>query len=238
MNERNLYIVGDIHGKFLTFEKSMGDKKDSDFILAGDVGLGFHSKEIYEDWMSEWNEQLKKDGNTVYFLRGNHDDPSFWNNDRINFSNIILIKDYDVLRLKNKNILCVGGALSVDRKYRKEGSTYWTDEEFVLDEDRLNKYTDINIVVTHSAPEFSYPRGYDTDFLKSFYYGDPELRMDLMMERAEISRMYSVLTHKTLFKQNNDIYAWYYGHFHQKKTEYHNDIMFRLCDVGEIVEVK
>ena len=87
MNERNLYIVGDIHGKFLTFEKSMGDKKDSDFILAGDVGLGFHSKEIYEDWMSEWNEQLKKDGNTVYFLRGNHDDPSFWNNDRINFSN-------------------------------------------------------------------------------------------------------------------------------------------------------
>lgn len=238
MNERGLYIVGDIHGKFLTFEKSMGDKKNSDFILAGDVGLGLHTNNVYVDWMSQWNDELKKDDNTIYLLRGNHDDPSFWNDNKISFSNIILIKDYDVLRLKNKNILCVGGAISVDRKYRKEGHTYWKEEEFVLNEDILNGLKDINIVVTHSAPEFAFPRGYDTPFLKSFYYGDPELRTDLMVERSEISRMYNVLITKSLFKQNNEIYAWYYGHFHQKKEEYHNDIMFRLCNIGEIVEVK
>jgi UDP-2,3-diacylglucosamine pyrophosphatase LpxH len=235
---RNLYAVGDIHGNFTNFEKLMGNAKNSDYILVGDVGLGFHSKEYYTKWFSEWNDRLKKDGNIVYLMRGNHDDPSFWKEKKIDFSNIRLVQDYEVLRLKNKNILCVGGALSVDRKHRVEGLTYWKDEEFVYDEDLTSTFTNIDIVMTHSAPEFCYPRGYDTKFLQGFYYYDTNLRTDLVVERIAMARMYQVLTRGGLFGKPNEIFAWYYGHFHQSKTEYHNDIMFRLCNINEIVEIK
>ena len=59
--ERKLYAVGDIHGKFATFKQMMGAKTDSDFILVGDIQLGFHSNEIYADWFPKWNEELKRD---------------------------------------------------------------------------------------------------------------------------------------------------------------------------------
>lgn len=235
---RKLYSVGDIHGNFSNFEKTMGNSKNSDYILVGDVGLGFHSKEYYTEWFRDWNERLRNDGNVIYLIRGNHDDPSFWTEKKINFSNIILVQDYEVLRLKNKNILCVGGALSIDRKHRVEGVTYWKDEEFVYNEDLTNSFRDIDIVITHTAPEFCFPRGYDTKFLQSFYFYDTTLRTDLVVERIEMARMFQCLNRGDIFGKPNKIFAWYYGHYHISKTEYHHDIMFRLCNINEIVEIK
>ena len=191
---RKLYSVGDIHGNFTNFEKLMGNSKNSDYILVGDVELGFHSKEYYTEWFRDWNERLKNDGNVVYLMRGNHDDPSFWTEKKINFSNIIF------LLVATPSLL--------------------------------------NIVITHSAPEFCYPRGYDTKFLQSFYYYDTTLRTDLVVERIEMARMFQTLNRGDMFGKPNKIFAWYYGHYHISKTEYHKDIMFRCCNINEIVEIK
>ena len=235
---RKLYAVGDIHGNFVSFEKSLGNSKNSDYILVGDVGLGFHSKEYYSKWLVGFNKRLIKSNNTIYLMRGNHDDPSFWTEKKIDLSNIRLVQDYETLKLKNKNILCVGGALSIDRKHRVEGMTYWKDEEFVYDEDLTMSFSNIDIVITHSSPDFCYPRGYDTPFLQSFYYYDTTLRSDLVVERIEMARMFQTLNRGDMFGKPNKIFAWYYGHYHISKTEYHKDIMFRLCNINEIVEIK
>ena len=229
--ENKLYVVGDIHGKFSKFSNLIYGKSNATYILAGDVGLGFHTDDIYENWFLKWNEELKENNIILYFMRGNHDDPSYWNEDKINYSNIRLVKDYETLNINNKNILCVGGAISIDRKYRKEGYTYWKDEKFTLDESKLNSLNNIDIVISHTSPSFSYPRDNNTEFLRSFYQVDANLKNELTTERLELDVMYNIL------KSNNKITEWYYGHFHDSKIEYHDNILFRLCDINEIVEI-
>jgi hypothetical protein len=53
-------------------------------------------------------------------IRGNHDDPYYFNNKVFSYSNVELLEDYTILTVGNDNILCVGGAISIDRLYRLE----------------------------------------------------------------------------------------------------------------------
>ena len=67
---------------------------------------------------STLNAVLRKINSVLYCIRGNHDDPSYFNDNIINKSNVKLIKDYSIISVGDKNILCIGGAVSIDRKYR------------------------------------------------------------------------------------------------------------------------
>ena len=97
-------------------------------------------------------------------MRGNHDNPNIWINNTFKYSNIKLIQDYETKIFNNKKYLFVGGAISVDRKQRKEGIDYWNNEKFILDEDKLNTFSDIDIVITHTCPEYAPPCDYDNSF--------------------------------------------------------------------------
>jgi hypothetical protein len=89
------------------------------------------------------------------------------------------------------------------------GESWWPNEKFNLDLKLLDKLRDINIVVTHTAPDYCYP---DSNGLGPFVNGfiqngDDTLKMDLMDERRH-------LTFQAI-KENNDITHHYYGHFHK-----------------------
>ena len=56
-------------------------------IVAGDSGFGFYSYDYYDKEMTELNMTLLENNIKVYFVRGNHDDPSYFEETKIKFVN-------------------------------------------------------------------------------------------------------------------------------------------------------
>jgi len=215
----------------------------------GDFGVGFANSE-HEDIekMAYLNKTLKKHNCHLYTIRGNHDDPNFFigNHD---YSNLHLVPDYTVIDINGEKVLMVGGAVSVDRKGRKESNLawaklnvykacYWYDEAFVLDEDKLKTFTDIDYVITHSSPKFVFPINDPTNvvdshgpFVQRFAWNDSKLKDDLNKEREDITKMHEILN------ENNNIKKWMYGHFHCHKEETIDGTDFIVLDCDEFYNV-
>jgi hypothetical protein len=241
--------LGDIHGNFNLIHQyvKMYDIKDAHIIQVGDFGVGFQTLEKERRMLEMYHPLLVKNNVFVWAIRGNHDYKPYFDNDPFGFTNIKLIPDYTVLNLEGKNILCVGGAVSVDRMWRytkcqrngdfitKLGNeSWWPDETFVLDIDKIANLRDINIVVTHTCPDYCPPDntfGFGP-FVEGIIRetGDKELKTDLMAERLAVTEMFTVL------KMNNDIENAYYGHFHKTDQIQMYGTNHRLLNVGELIE--
>jgi predicted phosphodiesterase len=244
-----IMYLGDIHGNFNLIGQYI-DRfgiKDTHIIQVGDFGVGFKSLIKEKRELELYHPKLVKNNVIVHAIRGNHDFPRYFENDPFEFSNIRLIKDYTVLNLEGNNILCIGGAISVDRrlrmtKHQKEGNFdirtgsegWWPDETFNLDLDRLNKFRDIDIMVTHTAPDYCFPDNctglgpFVNGLIKQT--GDEELRLDLLDERRHLTLAFQAV------KEHNDIKHHYYGHFHRNETTNIYGTKHRLLGVGELFE--
>ena len=144
--------------------------------------------------------------------------------------------------VEGKKILCVGGGISIDRQIRKNDKPYaswWDDEEFHYSPTRISKVVNnnktIDIVVTHSAPTFCYPRGVDAPIVNDWHnieaqHGN-DLKGELIMERKKIDKFYNDI--KKTYKPTH----WFYGHFHNTKTEVINEITFKSLNINEIHEL-
>lgn len=125
-------IIGDIHGKLEEYF-SITEKCENS-IQIGDFGMGFFKE------TPQWEGNHK-------FIRGNHDNPEVCK------KHPKWISDGTVI---NKTML-IGGAWSIDAPYRKEGISWWRDEE-LLQED-FNILFDVyktvkpEIMITHDAPK-------------------------------------------------------------------------------------
>lgn len=248
---RILYL-GDIHGKFYLIEQyiKIYEIKNAHIIQVGDFGVGFATIEKEKRILSALNQVLIKNNVIVWAIRGNHDFKPHFDNDPFGLSNIHLVKDYTVLNLEGKKILCIGGAVSVDRNLRKTNKqlqgihvdytktygfhSWWPDEIFVLDEQNLAEMRGINIVVTHTCPDYCPPDnsfGFDP-FVEGIIRdtGDADLRSDLLYERNQVTKAFSIL------KMNNVIDNHYYGHFHRSDTINIHGTKHRLLGVGELFE--
>lgn len=227
-----MIALGDIHGNFRVINQ-YEFPKGTNIIQVGDFGLGFDKKD--EQTMDYWNKSWEARGYHIYAIRGNHDDPKWWDGRHDGrWSNIHLVQDYAVLHLEGKNILCVGGAVSVDRIRRFEGRDYWKDEVFIMDVDKLASAlegTKIDIVVTHTAPQFCYPptKG---PLVSHFSERDVNLMSDLKYERALVDTMFHYMV-----QRDNKPGKWVYGHFHDDNVEYIEDVKFVLLGIGEITNL-
>jgi hypothetical protein len=112
--------------------------------------------------------------------------------------------------------------------------SWWPDEVFVLDVDKIKDLRDINIMVTHTCPHYCTPD--NTFSLGPFVEGiikdtgDTELRTDLLFERNQVTQAFSIV------KMNNDIEYAYYGHFHKSDVMNMYGTKHRLLGVGELWE--
>ena len=196
----NIIVSGDIHGDVMPLVNKVNNQykiHNSLIIVAGDVGMGFHKDGFYIDLFKKAGARLKKNNNTLLLVRGNHDDPDKWN-DYVPFkahwqdgkNDIRLIKDYTVISVesagKSHNILCVGGALSVDRTDRTIGANYWLGEPFVYDESKVESLVGITDVITHSAPHFCEP--ILKNGIANWMAMDSKLYEDCAKERNRVSR--------------------------------------------------
>jgi predicted phosphodiesterase len=252
MKNMKLIYLGDIHGNFNLIQQyvKMYGIKDAHIIQVGDFGVGFKSLDKEKRMLEMYHTQLVNNNVHVWAIRGNHDYKPHFDNDPFGFTNIHLVADYTVLNLGGKNILCIGGAVSVDREWRytnkqKQGifenqtlgvERWWPDEKFVLDVDKIKDLRDINIIVTHTCPHYCVP---DNTFgLGSFVEGiiretgDTELRADLLFERNQVTQAFNIV------KMNNDIRLHVYGHYHRSDVMNMYGTEHRLLGVGELWEEK
>jgi len=245
-NFNNILVFGDIHGKWDVIPNKIRDYKLSNcaVVIAGDFGIGFEIMRDEIKRLSWLTRRLKHTDSVIYAVRGNHDNPEYFTG-RFDTDNVKLVPDYTVLNLNDVNILCVGGAYSIDRTHRKsyfypkENSkksdtlalnNYWATEPFVYDHDKIMSMKDINMVVTHSAPQICPP--YTKSGLENWVEKDKNIVQDCRIERAQLFQMYDNLTHN-----GNIITHWFYGHFHSHyKTPYMGTDFIGL-DIDEVAEI-
>lgn len=139
-------FIGDVHGKFPQYKRIIRGAPAS--IQVGDLGVGFrwaHGPREGEEHPNPPHAVMVE--NKARFIRGNHDNPgscrrhSQW------------IPDGHV----EGNMMFIGGAVSIDRAYRVENYSWWSNEELSYAElDKLvNKYQEVKpkVMVTHDCPE-------------------------------------------------------------------------------------
>ncbi len=220
-----MIFSGDLHNLFkkLLQEIERLDIRDETIINQGDSNIGFYRDSISQ-LVNEVNPALKHRNIHLYIVRGNHDDPRFFMGKYLNlFSNIHLVPDYTLLNISGKNILFIGGAISVDRVKRKEIElnnenlagqmvTYFENEGLRFtpdDRKKIEEMRGVDIVVTHTAPRWCEP------LLNLSNEDDVNLSKELVIERNLMSEILEIIF------ANNDVQYHFYGHFHAHyNTEY------------------
>lgn len=235
--KRSLYFLGDVHGNWTYLEwvlsSSFKSFVDSDIIQVGDFGVGFRTLEQEMASLYELNDTLYTINAMLYVIRGNHDDPTYFSTNKLEFSNIKFLKDYTVLNCSGKNILCVGGALSIDRVYRHHNNMHhFKGEEFNLNLELVPTNKKIDILVTHTAPTFCYPTGVN-NLVYSFAVNDSTLLDDLTKERKLLTELFDYLK-----DTDNNITHHYYGHFHSDNVEWINDTKHVLIGINNFVDFR
>lgn len=254
IDAHTVYCVGDIHGEYGGISMMMRryELQDACLVFCGDIGLGFNSEAYYQQTFSKLNRECKKRNVTLIFIRGNHDDPAYFSEQKINYSHIHSVADYTVLTIAGHNILCVGGGISMDRLYRQSKmlamaqkyarfhgcslgearieapKLYWEDEPPVYDEMSLSEIRGseikIDTVCTHTCPSFSVP--HTKDGIESWLAMDGNLEKDIDAERATMDKLY----HR-LLADGHPLKNWCYGHFHYHHVAEIDGITFRLLDM-------
>ena len=225
----NIVLCGDIHGEYgkLRYDINRFDHEDAYIIQVGDFGMGFHKPNYYKDHAFPKLDEILLNRNChLYVIRGNHDDPECFKqtNNPFDFSNITLLQDYAELNLLGKSILLVGGAVSIDRRFRTEGKSWWSDETFKLKLEDQFPYKDrqYDLVVTHTRPGVCGAfKGFDD--IAFYCEKDPELKKDLIEESQQVDYLYE----KTKPKD------WIYGHFHKSDLTQYEDTKFRCLNIHE-----
>lgn len=243
---------------------------NSTFFHVGDFGIGFAKPERVFYQMVELYNYLALTNNNLVVTHGNHDCPAYfqggaladylynhnqYSSDKwidvasefyINNDRILLAPNYTQL----DNILLVGGAISIDRTKRVHNISCWgNDGEFKLNKTALSKMTGVEIVITHSSPNFAFPfcprpemvDGWTSvPIVEGWALQDSSLKYEILKERNKLEEMFDIL------KENNTLKSWYYGHFHHSNTEfvkyYKGDdevsVRFQCLNINEVKEIR
>ena len=166
MKNRNIVLCGDVHNNWTYFFYQIDTKKidHTDIFVLGDCCIGGQNLNNEMKKLNYLNDELKKDDNNLYLLRGNHDDPDFFDKDfiqanNLKFSNLFLLSDNDLIIKDDIQFIIFGGAVSVDRHMRiKQNLNFYFNEGFFYDKyklDNLIQKIDKNkkiIILAHDVP--------------------------------------------------------------------------------------
>lgn len=169
-----IFVTGDTHGH-LDIQKvfKFGDEhpeldKEDYLIICGDFGVIWHYKDDYDDTTEYYLKALDRLPFTTLWLDGNHENFNELETypmtemfgcpvRKISNSVFHLERGY-VYIINNKKIFILGGATSIDKKYRTENESWWPQENIMPEDiDRAHKSLArhnhlVDYVMTHCAP--------------------------------------------------------------------------------------
>lgn len=166
---------------------------------------------------ARWNQYgIKNPKTLIYFCDGNHEDHDSL--DKLNDADEIMPgvffkKRSSMLTLPDgRTVLFIGGADSIDKKYRTQGVD-WFPQEMISyrDIDRLPDCK-IDIVISHTCPEVGM---YYMDHMKETFKDSSRAALDYVLERYNPS-------------------LWFFGHFHQYKKFQFKDTVFYALDMAGV----
>jgi hypothetical protein len=215
---------------------------NSIIFVTGDCGIGSRDEKYYIDLLEKCNKILSYNNAYILFVRGNNDNPAFFDGEKIDLSNIKAVPDYSVVEAVGKNILCIGGAISTDRLWKKEQEKrinqfksdcpkmlYWEDEAPIIDKDKMDEifkeYDKIDYVISHSSPSFTNPT--QCQGIEEWEKTDANLKKDIQNERVTMDRIFEYL-------RDNDRKPafWTYGHFNFAAVDMRSGTIFNSLNDG------
>lgn len=213
-----VYITGDTHGRFeriALFCRRQKLEAGDTLIILGDAGLNY-----FGDWRDEDKKKyLSLLPCTIFCIHGNHEQrPSpemgyqidtyhggkVWV--ELKYPNILFAIDGEVYNFCGRSCLVIGGAYSVDKRYRlARGAKWWPDEqpsdeikskvESVLEQ----RGWQIDIVLSHTCPLKYEPREV---FLAGINQSTVDKSTEVWLGTIEAKLQYE---------------HWYCGHYHTVK---------------------
>jgi Icc-related predicted phosphoesterase len=183
-------VLGDLHNDFKSLNTIINKKHPEIVICCGDFGY-------WPRWQkSEKLEEIKPQGAKIYWIDGNHED--HWaiisrEKDEL-VENVIYKPRGSTLKLDDgRNILFMGGALSIDKYLRREGWDWFPEETIRYKDMQDLPQEEVDIFITHTCPEEL------TDELTQFY---PEKSRE--PSNTALSQLRKMYTPK----------LWIFGHWH------------------------
>lgn len=230
------YILGDTHGDY----PDCYSYKDSTIFHVGDFGIGFYNN-LDNLLTNILDEELTNNNSKLLIIMGNHDSPIWWKDKSLskNLKNIYFVDTGEIIKHEKDYYLFLGGAISIDRQFRKDGIDYWKDEGFEGFEYVYNKIKDnpllskVTKVISHTAPTFCPPVDFNA-FVESFFKNDPKLKEELLNERKELNKTFDYLKLNCPKLKN-----WYFGHFHPNHswTQVFYDINFTCLKINHPLKI-
>lgn len=235
-NVKDIYLCGDIHGEFAELVCKMERYKiqDSVVIVCGDCGFGFENSGYYPHiYEKKLERKLIKYNNIILCIRGNHDDPRYFDDPEYiptEMTRLRTLPSNTLLKVCRYNILCIGGAISIDREERiefnktlkpKKPKVYWPEEKIIQINEIEQTPHRIDIILSHDAPI-----SFDPPLLRK-----SKMSNDLWNDILEI-RNYLEKINKGIKPER-----WYYGHYHKSFSGSTGKTIWRGLDILEIVQI-
>ena len=227
----DLYFCGDIHGDYKEFIWAITRRfgiRNSAVVVVGDFGVGFDN--TMNDLYSWSSKRLEDTNNTIYVLRGNHDDPEYFKSeDKYSFPRLRFLEDHKVYTIAGRTIYIIGGANSTDITYRlelnqklaargKDRRVWWEGEDLIKKYDDLP--TKVDIIATHTAPLSFAP------VIKKYEETPLWQYQKILEERKYLDHVLTEVNAK----------YWIYGHYHSSYSGSFGNLLYRGLGIMEFYE--
>lgn len=220
----DVYCLGDPHGEWEVTATKIVDlgKENYSLIILGDSGLGWGGHESGQE-LSVLQEIANEFNVTVYFIRGNHDNPLVWKSEvwRSNlhnkFPNLNVLPE-QVISINGHHTLILGGSISVDRFDRYINVSWWPDETLYIPELTDEELSTVDTILSHTC--FIPDKSVTNRAVYSFALYDKKLLNDLKEEQRQYK---DVVRRIVNLNNNSDLIRIIHGHFH---VHMHDEMKF------------
>ena len=221
-----MYFLGDVHAESPLMRDFL-NSEEKYCLQLGDFGFIFK----YNDW--KWNKFLNHfeknyPNKMIFTVLGNHENydsiekmpvkDMFGARCRKIRSNVYAVERGEILSIEGLNILCIGGADSIDKAWRQDGISWWAQEK-ISDTD-VKKTVEkgltcsFDMICSHAMPAFFMLQNFTPCFQTGSEFSLEKIYCDIENNGGHIP-------------------LWIGGHVHNSIDMTYNDTLFRSLDIGE-----
>ena len=205
-----IYVTGDTHGDWNRFRRDILPcagrwGADDTLIICGDFGFVFYPEQTPAE--AEALRRMSELPFTIAFCDGNHENfPRLYRFPEVSWregtahrlaDNVFHLMRGERYVIGGKTVLAMGGGYSIDKSYRREGLSWWSEEmpspaEYARCRRTMGAMKHgCDLIVTHAAP---------LHIMRTLRFNPgPEAPLSEFLEEMRLSMRYD---------------RWYFGHMH------------------------